>query len=68
MESIMEMSIRKLGKQPPSMTRDEKVLLVQSLESQGAFLIRGAVEHVAKAMGVSKFTIYNYLKEIRSQD
>lgn len=67
MESIMEMSIRKSGKQPATMTREEKIQLVQNLESQGAFLIRGAVEHVARAMGVSKFTIYNYLKEIRSQ-
>jgi predicted transcriptional regulator YheO len=66
MASLMEESIRKLGKQPATMTREEKVKLVQSLEFQGAFMIRGAVEHVAKAMGVSKFTVYNYLKEVRS--
>ena len=40
--------------------------LVQTLEYQGAFLIRGAVAYVAKALGVSKFTVYNYLKEARS--
>lgn len=66
MESLMEKSIRKFGKQPATMTRDEKVKLVQNLEFQGAFMLRGAVEHVAKTMGVSKYTVYNYLKEARS--
>lgn len=66
MESLMEDAIRKLGKQPATMSREEKLRLVQNLEFQGAFMIRGAVEHVAKAMGVSKYTVYNYLKEVRS--
>lgn len=66
MESLMEQAVRKAGKQPATMTREEKVQLVQSLEFQGAFLFRGAVDFVAKSMGVSKFTVYNYLKEVRS--
>ena len=49
-----------------SMTFSEKVQLVQSLEFQGAFLFRGAVDFVAKSLGVSKFTVYNYLKEVRA--
>jgi predicted transcriptional regulator YheO len=66
MESLMTRSSRKLGKEPATMSREERVQLIQNLESQGAFLIRGAVEYVAKAMGVSKFTVYHYLKEVRS--
>lgn len=65
-EALMAQAVRKAGKQPVTMSREEKVQLVQSLEFQGAFLIRGAVEFVAKALGVSKFTVYNYLKEARS--
>ena len=48
------------------MTKEEKVSLVASLEYAGAFLIKGAVDFAAKAMGVSKYTVYNYLKEVRS--
>lgn len=65
-EALMEQVVSRAGKQPATMSREEKVQLVQSLEYQGAFLLRGAVEFVAKALGVSKFTVYNYLKEVRS--
>ena len=65
-ESLTAQAVRQAKKQPAMMTREEKVQLVQTLELQGAFLIRGAVAYVAQALGVSKFTIYNYLKEARS--
>ncbi len=65
-EALMAQVVSKSGKQPATMSWDEKVHLVQSLEFHGAFLIRGAVEFAAKALGVSKFTVYNYLKEVRS--
>ncbi len=65
-ESLTAQAVRQAKKQPAMMTKEEKVQLVQTLEFQGAFLIRGAVAYVANALGVSKFTIYNYLKEARS--
>ncbi len=65
-ETLTARAVRQAKKQPAMMTKEEKVQLVQTLEFQGAFLIRGAVEYVAKALGVSKFTVYNYLKEARS--
>jgi predicted transcriptional regulator YheO len=65
-ESLTAQAVRQAKKQPAMMTKEEKVQLVQTLEFQGAFLIRGAVAYVAKALGVSKFTVYNYLKEARS--
>jgi len=65
-ESLLETAIQKAGKQPATMTKEEKVGLVASLNYEGAFLIKGSVGFVAKAMGVSIYTVYNYLKEIRS--
>ncbi len=65
-EALLETAIKKAGKQPATMTKEEKVSLVASLEYAGAFLIKGAVDFAAKAMGVSKYTVYNYLKEVRS--
>lgn len=64
-ESLMEAAIKKTGKQPATMTKEEKVNLVSYLENEGAFIIKGAVEFVATALGVSKYTVYNYLKEVR---
>lgn len=44
-------------------TRNKRV--VQELHQQGIFDIKGAVDMVAKELGVSRYTIYNYLREIR---
>jgi predicted transcriptional regulator YheO len=52
-------------KAPSNMTIDEKVECVRILDKKGTFLIKGATEYVAHALGVSKFTVYNYLQKIR---
>lgn len=36
------------------------------LEENSTFLLKGAVEQVAQVMGVTKFTVYNYLKKVRN--
>ena len=48
------------------MNSDEKIRLVRILETKGAFQIKGMVGQVALRLGVSNFTIYNYLKKIRA--
>lgn len=50
---------------PEALDRDARMRVVGELESRGAFLMRGAVVKVANALGVSKFTVYGYLDEIR---
>jgi predicted transcriptional regulator YheO len=66
-EALLETAIQKAGKQPATMSREEKVKLVATLENAGAFLIKGSVDFVAKEMGVSIYSVYNYLKEVRSK-
>jgi hypothetical protein len=41
--------------------RKEKQGVVRVLEERGAFSVRHGVETVASALGVSRFTVYNYL-------
>ena len=45
--------------------RVEKQRAVRLLEEAGAFAYRRSVETVAAALGVSRFTIYNYLNRDR---
>lgn len=40
--------------------------IVADLHKKGIFNIKGSVEIVAECMGVSKFTVYNYLRKHRS--
>lgn len=46
------------------MRKVHKVDAVRSLKRRGFFMLRDAVEMAARALGVTRFTIYNYLNEI----
>ncbi|WP_198672894.1 helix-turn-helix transcriptional regulator [Photorhabdus sp. CRCIA-P01] len=46
-------------------TKKEKVEIVRSMQEKGMFIVRGGVEKAAKVLGVTRYTIYNYLDEIR---
>lgn len=50
-----------LGANLPDLPRPDKQKAVRLLEERGAFNMRKSVESVAKALGVSRFTVYNYL-------
>jgi hypothetical protein len=52
---------QELGASLDDLTREDKQAAVQMLHDRGAFELRRSVEAVAEAMGVSRFTIYNYL-------
>lgn len=65
-EDIVQYEITHFGKAVPHMNRSEKLQLVSQLEDKGVFDVKGSAEMVAHYLGVSVFTIYNYLKEIRS--
>lgn len=65
-DSFFEQSVTEIGKRPASMNTEEKIRLVKILEKKGAFQIKGMVGQVALRLGVSNFTIYNYLKKIRA--
>ena len=58
---------REIGKQPTTMTTEEKTALVEILERNGALQFKGAVEQIALLAGVSKYTIYNYLEKIHAR-
>ncbi|HEY5784018.1 MAG TPA: helix-turn-helix domain-containing protein [Microlunatus sp.] len=47
------------------LARPEKQRAVRLLEEAGAFSYRKSVESVAAALGVSRFTVYNYLNRDR---
>ena len=53
-----------VGRPAPLMARAQKVRVVHDLERRGIFLIKGAVDEVAQLLGVSRYTVYNYRKEV----
>ena len=67
LETLIQNAISSIGKNTSDMTREDKVAIVAYLENKGAFLIRYSVERVAELLGMTKYTIYNYLDEIRKK-
>jgi hypothetical protein len=53
-----------LGAPIADLSREEKQTAVRLLHERGAFQLRKAVEDVADALGVSRFTVYNYLNAL----
>ncbi len=62
---IVDKTVESMGKPVGFMTKEEKVHVVQLVEGQGAFQVKGAIDYVAKILCVSRYTIYNYLDEIK---
>lgn len=52
--------------------KSHKMDALKIMHGRGLFLIKGGIQYAARALGVSRFTIYNYLKELeflrRSKD
>jgi hypothetical protein len=61
LDRILTALERKHGKPLAELDRKAKQEIVRMLEARGAFSVRHGVETVASALGVSRFTVYNYL-------
>ncbi|MFJ2088871.1 helix-turn-helix domain-containing protein [Streptomyces sp. NPDC087901] len=61
LDHILAAMERRHGKPLAELDRRTKQEVVRTLEARGAFSVRHGVETVAGALGVSRFTVYNYL-------
>lgn len=58
---------RRHGVPLSELDRRTKQSVVRILETRGAFSVRHGVETVASALGVSRFTVYNYINYASEQ-
>jgi hypothetical protein len=65
LEHLIGLAEAQIGRPISEMTRADKQRVVRFLDEHGAFALRKAVETVADALGVSRFTVYNYLDSAR---
>ncbi|MEU5432948.1 helix-turn-helix domain-containing protein [Streptomyces sp. NPDC020719] len=61
LDHILAAMERRHGVPLAELDRKAKQSVVRTLEARGAFSVRHGVETVASALGVSRFTVYNYL-------
>lgn len=67
LDGFVQSALATVGKPASDLTRDEKISIVEQLESKGAFQVRYSVDRVAELLFLSKYTIYNYLEEIKAK-
>lgn len=62
LDELILQSVSIIGKPVSLMTKEEKIEAIQFLNSSGAFLITRAGDKVSQYFGISKYTLYNYIK------
>lgn len=63
-ESAINDVLAEMKKDPRLMTGRERLAFIRRLHDHKFFSMKGAVVEVAQVLGVSRYTIYNYLKKI----
>jgi predicted transcriptional regulator YheO len=64
---VFAKAVREIGKPVEKMQKEDKVEMVSYLYKRGAFLVNGTLAEVASRLNVSRYTIYNYLAEVKKK-
>ncbi len=67
-EDLLVRAIGSINVPVDLMHKRHKLAVVAELKASGFFILREAAERAARALKVSRFTIYNYLKELDQPD
>ncbi|MFI9503734.1 aminotransferase class V-fold PLP-dependent enzyme [Nocardia sp. NPDC052566] len=63
---LVDRAVGKVGIPVDLMKKRHKAAVVRELDEAGFFLIKDAVDHLAGHLDVTRYTIYNYLNEVRT--
>lgn len=66
MSEVIQEAFIAVGKHPSAMSKEDKIAFIRYLDDRGTFLISKSGPHVCDILGISKFTLYNYLEIIRN--
>jgi len=58
-------AIDEVGKPVSLMKKSDKLMVVKIVDEKGGFLIRESINQLAAEMNVSRYSIYNYLDELK---
>jgi predicted transcriptional regulator YheO len=67
LQIMIDSALSRLSKPPALLTKKDNLEVVRELDENDIFSIKHAVEAVARRLNVSRYTIYNYIDEVRSE-
>lgn len=63
-DEIYSEAVKYFDKNPKMMNREEKLEFINYIKEHGGFSLKKSVVNLAKYLEVSRYTIYNYFKEL----
>lgn len=67
-QSMLTETLYETGRSLHAMSREDKIELIHRLEARGLFQMKKAVPIVADLLGLSRATVYNYLRQGRDSN
>lgn len=67
LKDIIRKAIDEVGKPVSMMQKGDKLMVAKIVDERGGFLIKGAINQLAAEISVSRYTIYNYLDELKTK-
>ena len=68
LEYFLQEGLKHVGKQARRMKREDKCKFIKYLDDKGAFIISKSSERVCEFLGISRYTLYNYLDSVRKDN
>jgi len=68
MQTTLDEVRKKINKPFAYLAREEKESVIKELNERGYFLLKGAVEQLAREMSVTKYTVYSYLRKVQDDE
>lgn len=63
-DTLFDAAMEIINKPVGQMKKADRIALVRILKENGAFELQRSVPYVAEKLGVTKFTVYNYINEL----
>jgi len=67
LENIINKAIEEINKPISLMQKEDNLRVVGIVDEKGGFMIKGAIDQLAHSLNVSRYTIYNYLEELKAK-
>jgi len=65
LDNIIGKAIEEINKPVSLMQKEDNLRVVQIVDKKGGFMIKGSIDQLAQSLNVSRYTIYNYLDELK---
>lgn len=68
LDDLFEDALRALNKPISAMNKADRIQIIRILDSKGAFTLKKSIPTISQKLGISRCTIYNYLRQMQAEE